>query len=224
MPPRERNDRGRYADGIPPEDVLEVFDDREDRAEPVTAGDVAEELGIARRTAHNKLNRLVERGELGTKKVGARGRVYWRPIREDREKATPSADTPPEPSPSSDPPTDQEHEPAGDTRPSPPREPASLEDVDFPAGRDREACEAAVYAARDHLAKHGPATMRELVLALIRDHPLGYDVDGALAKVEAGERYRGAWWRKVVKPGLEALEDVEAPVRGASEWTYIDYD
>jgi hypothetical protein len=46
------------------------------------------------------------------------------------------------------------------------------------------------------------------------------DVDAALAKVEAGERYRGAWWRRIVKPGLETFEDVEKPARGASEWQY----
>jgi hypothetical protein len=42
--------------------------------------DVVDELGIARRTAHNKLNALVERGELKTRKIGARGRVWWVPI------------------------------------------------------------------------------------------------------------------------------------------------
>ena len=76
---RDRNDRGRYADGIDPETVMDVFDDREDTARPVTATDVVDELGIARRTAHNKLNALVERGELDTRKIGARGRVWWVP-------------------------------------------------------------------------------------------------------------------------------------------------
>jgi hypothetical protein len=78
---RDRNDRGRYADGIDPETVMDVFDDREDTARPVTATDVVDELGIARRTAHNKLNALVERGTLDTRKVGARGRVWWIPDR-----------------------------------------------------------------------------------------------------------------------------------------------
>lgn len=47
------------------------------------------------------------------------------------------------------------------------------------------------------------------------------DVDVALEKVEAGERFRGAWWRKVVKPGLEALDDVQNPSRGGSEWSPV---
>lgn len=91
---RDRNDQGRYSDGIPPEEVLEVFDDREDRARPITATDVVDELGIARRTAHNKLKTLVERGVLDTRKVGARGRVYWIPILEGEETPTMSEGLP----------------------------------------------------------------------------------------------------------------------------------
>ena len=82
---RDRNDRGRYADGIDPETVMEVFDARDDAARPVTATDVVDELGIARRTAPNKLNALVERGTLDTRKIGARGRVWWIPDRGDAD-------------------------------------------------------------------------------------------------------------------------------------------
>ena len=82
---RDRNERGRYADGIDPETVMDVFAAREDAARPVTASDVVEELGIARRTAHNKLNALVERGTLDTRKIGARGRVWWIPDHGDTD-------------------------------------------------------------------------------------------------------------------------------------------
>jgi hypothetical protein len=92
MPPdRDRNDSGQYADGIEPETVLAVVDDREDLARPVTAGDVVDELGIARRTAHNKLGRLVERGTLDTMKIGAKARVYWRPLPADEIDSYPPA-------------------------------------------------------------------------------------------------------------------------------------
>ncbi|WP_251344415.1 hypothetical protein [Haloplanus halophilus] len=47
--------------------------------------------------------------------------------------------------------------------------------------------------------------MREIVVEVMPGHPVGYDVHGALEKVEAGDRYRWAWWRRVVKPGLKAL-------------------
>ena len=80
---RDRNERGRYNDRIDPDTVIDVFAARDDAARPVTATDVVEELGIARRTAHNKLNALVERGTLDTRKIGARGRVWWIPERED---------------------------------------------------------------------------------------------------------------------------------------------
>jgi len=90
---RDRNDHGRYADGIDPDTVMDVFDAREDAARPVTATDVVEELGIARRTAHNKLNALVERGTLDTRKIGARGRVWWIPDRQEPVESDARADT-----------------------------------------------------------------------------------------------------------------------------------
>jgi len=75
-------------------DVTEeaLVDAREDLGRPVTAGDVVDELGIARRTAHNKLGALVERGVLETRKIGARGRVWWRPIPADSVDTQPPRD------------------------------------------------------------------------------------------------------------------------------------
>ncbi len=77
---RERNEHGQYADRIPPESVLSVFEERADRARPLTANDVMDALDCSRRTAHDKLNELVEDGLLETRKVGARSRVWWIPI------------------------------------------------------------------------------------------------------------------------------------------------
>jgi len=38
------------------------------------------------------------------------------------------------------------------------------------------------------------------------DHPLGYDVPD----LQPGDRFRGAWWRRLIQPGLrDALDDVE---------------
>jgi hypothetical protein len=80
----------------------------------------------------------------------------------------------------------------------------------------------AILAARDYLEKRETATKADFVGRVMRDYPLGYDPDAALAKLEAGDRYRGAWWRKVVKPGLAALDDVEKPSEGASDWRFVD--
>jgi predicted DNA binding protein/GAF domain-containing protein len=60
-------------------DVLAVFERGEDPSRPLTAPEVAEALGCARRTAHKKLTALAERDDLSTKKVGSRGRVWWLP-------------------------------------------------------------------------------------------------------------------------------------------------
>ena len=46
---------------------------------PMTTTEAAERLDLGRRSTYNRLERLVERGELETKKVGASGRVWWRP-------------------------------------------------------------------------------------------------------------------------------------------------
>ena len=64
---------------IAPGEVLAVFERQERPGTPLTAPEVAEVLGCARRTAHEKLTRLAGDGTLATKKVGARGRVWWRP-------------------------------------------------------------------------------------------------------------------------------------------------
>jgi predicted ArsR family transcriptional regulator len=100
---------------------------------------------------------------------------------------------------------------------------APLDDVldDLPKTVDPDAAREAILAARDYLEERETATKADFVGRVMRDYPLGYDPDAALAKLEAGERFRGAWWRKVVKPGLEAFDDVEKPPRGASDWRLV---
>ncbi|MFP8955061.1 helix-turn-helix domain-containing protein (plasmid) [Natrialbaceae archaeon A-arb3/5] len=65
---------------VTPEDALEVLTDREDRAEPLTAPELAEILNCSRRTALNKLQALEEQDAVASKKVGARSRVWWVPL------------------------------------------------------------------------------------------------------------------------------------------------
>jgi len=62
-------------------DVIEVFRDRRDYAEPLTAREVAEVLGCSRRTALNRLHDLQEETDVTSKKVGGRSRVWWIPVR-----------------------------------------------------------------------------------------------------------------------------------------------
>lgn len=62
-------------------DVTDVFESREDYAEPLTASEVADDLGCSRRTALNKLHDLQDETALRSKKVGGRSRVWWIPVR-----------------------------------------------------------------------------------------------------------------------------------------------
>lgn len=59
--------------------VLEVFEREANAGTPLTTSEVADSLGCARRTAYNKLDALVERDLLRSKKVGSHGRVWWLP-------------------------------------------------------------------------------------------------------------------------------------------------
>lgn len=96
---------------------------------------------------------------------------------------------------------------------------AEAVDLPGPPEREQDALEA-IEAARALIDEHGAATKKEIVQEVMPDHPAGYDVDAALEKIEAGDRFRGAWWRRVVKPGLEELPDVDAPPIGGSDWRH----
>jgi hypothetical protein len=61
------------------EDILRVFERLDDPSEPLATSEVAEMVGCARRTAYDKLDSLTEAGHIKTKKIGAQGRVWWRP-------------------------------------------------------------------------------------------------------------------------------------------------
>lgn len=64
-------------------DVLKVFHDRDDIAEPLTADDVLErgELDCSRRTVINRLEEL-DGEEVRGKDVGRGSSVWWIPVRE----------------------------------------------------------------------------------------------------------------------------------------------
>lgn len=79
----------------------------------------------------------------------------------------------------------------------------------------------AIHAARDFLRERETATMREFVLEVMPDHPAGYDLPDLDAIRNGDKRFKGAWWRSVVKPGLKELDEVEAPDPGRSEWRWV---
>ncbi|MFU8868456.1 bacterio-opsin activator domain-containing protein [Natronococcus sp.] len=72
-------------------ETLAVFDGT---GEPRTTPEVAERLDLGRRSTYDRLDRLVERGRLETKKVGANARVWWRPVPTvDATSTTPAGET-----------------------------------------------------------------------------------------------------------------------------------
>ena len=62
------------------EETLSVF---EATAEPLTSVEVADALDLDRRAVYERLANLADDGRLETKKVGASGRVWWLPDRDD---------------------------------------------------------------------------------------------------------------------------------------------
>jgi hypothetical protein len=100
------------------------------------------------------------------------------------------------------------------------RRPPSPPQAGRPSGVDRAGRKPRLVdrRARDHRDRLSPAvesppTAPASVIKISSSPP----------QVEAeAERDRGAWWRRVAKPGLEALPDVEKPTGGRSEWRYTD--
>lgn len=199
------------------EGILRLFDETTDPV--LSTAEVADALPIGRRGVLNRLHELDDRGELEHKDVGGRNIVWWRP--ENRiasglsEITERSPDRPPETQGEGTEDTGADTSEATDNAENAELR-AELEDVEFPQGRDREKCIEAVLAARDYLQEEGKAGMRDFVREVMPDHPLGYDVP----QLEPGDRYRGAWWRRVLKPGLQALPDVEPPAPGQSKWRF----
>ena len=60
-------------------ETLDVVTATGDASEPLTTNEVTERLDVGRRSTYERLKRLVDQERLRTKKVGARGRVWWRP-------------------------------------------------------------------------------------------------------------------------------------------------
>jgi DNA-binding Lrp family transcriptional regulator len=150
MPPGGRRDEDaakRRGGHVPLEAVLEVFESRTDRARPLTAGDVMDAVGCSRRTAHNKLNELVDRGVLKTRKVGSRSRVWWIPL-----------------------PT------AGNRDAGPTEFPELLvEDVDLPGtGKTLRARQEALVAAYEYLQEHPEAKKSDFLQDVFPENPAEY--------------------------------------------------
>jgi hypothetical protein len=153
---RERNGHGQYVDRIPATDALEAFDERDDLGRPLTADDVMETLDCSRRTAHNKLNELVDEGVLETRKIGARARVWWVPIEADSDLAP------------------------GETEPATPGDAIGdvMDEIDLPgSGATLEARREALLAAYDYLIDNPSARKSDFLENVYPDHPAEFETD-----------------------------------------------
>ncbi|WP_267640740.1 ArsR family transcriptional regulator [Haloarchaeobius amylolyticus] len=200
---RDRDDDGQFADRIPLEAALAVFERQEDRARPLTASDVLEELDCSRRTVHNKLNDLVERGDLETRKVGARGRVWWRPLPVEAV---------------DDPITDARHDdsfsegatPVSDDELAayPPAVRQAITEVDIPGtGSTATARREAVLAAYDYLTENPSAKKGDFLQDVFPEHPAEFQTaDG--------------WWN-AIQPALKQLPGVDPPEERGHIWHFL---
>ena len=188
-------------------DVLDVFENRDDRAEPLTAPELAEDLNCSRRTALNKLHDLEDAGDVSSKKVGGRSKVWWVPIHDTptdagrRESDESTGDTPPTPSTGRDTAEDRDT----DTD----RLTAALDGLDTTDDR-----RAAVRACVEYLRSNGTAQKSGFVENVYPDHVAGFDTTGG-------------WWNKIGKGYLDDLADeydpVEAPPKeGSHTWRYTE--
>ncbi|WP_227377834.1 MarR family transcriptional regulator [Haladaptatus halobius] len=74
---RERDTRGQYAEETTDEDILTTI--RESEFPAVTARWVADTLGIERPSAHRRLEKLHEDGEVKRGKLSPRVVIWWIP-------------------------------------------------------------------------------------------------------------------------------------------------
>jgi GTP-sensing pleiotropic transcriptional regulator CodY len=61
--------------GVTDDEIISVFHEAEDPI--LTAGDVAEAVGVTRQSINSRLHRLNSEGRLETREVGSRARVWW---------------------------------------------------------------------------------------------------------------------------------------------------
>lgn len=202
---RDRNNHGQYADRIPAEAALEPFDERDDLGRPLTADDVMDSLGCSRRTAHNKLGELVDEGVLETRKVGARGRVWWVPIEAEptAREATDRADAePPQQAPVS-----AENTP--EDSPTALRE--AIEAVELPgSGPTLEARREALLASYRYLVDNPGARKSDFVENVYPEHPAAFETEEG-------------WWN-AIQPALKELPAVDSPEERGHIWTFLGGD
>lgn len=188
MVEKERDTSGRYSRSVDDTDVVAAVQAHD----PAATSEIAEAVGITRQGADRRLRDLRERGEVSSKKIGA-SLVWFTPRERGQQTPRESPESPPEPEPDRNlPDTPAVTSRGEDGRP--------FDHDSLPSGIEPTEAADAYHAVVEYLTEDGPAGMREIVTEVMPDHPLGYDAP----ELEPGDRYRGAWWRKVIQPSLKA--------------------
>jgi|APHM01.1.fsa_nt_gi hypothetical protein len=205
----EDNDRatdGRFTPAVSDDEIVAAVRTHD----PAGTADVADEIGMTRQGADRRLRELRDAGRVNKKKIGAS--LVWYPAETTRRAAEHTT---------IDAVDADEQGAAGDS--SAVRDAVQrVADTDgLPASVGLDDATEAVAAVVDHLREQGPASKKELVVAVMPDYPLGYDAAGACDTIEAGDRFRGAWWRRVVRPALVAVETVEPPTPGGADYEFV---
>jgi hypothetical protein len=191
---------GQFAGEVTADDVVAAV-----RAhDPAATSEIGDELGVSRQAADRRLRRLRDDGRVSSKKIGA-SLVWFMPRETGARPAHVDADAFDADDLQGDASTtlaDDAGARAGESDAGDVDRVALPDDV--PSGVDGDAARDAIDAAREFVRTDGPASAREIVAAVMPAHALGYDVP----ELEPGDRYRGAWWCRIVKPGLDGLDDV----------------
>jgi len=199
-----------------PEDVLDVFDAREDRAEPMTAPELADRLNCSRRTALNKLHTLADAGDVDNKKVGGRSKVWWVPIR-GADADTAADKTPPR---------ERREDGATSTRPEPdptPGEDTDAEHAALTGDEDlRESVRGGLMGSGDVLERRVDAILQ--MYAHLRDRGTAEkgDLLDAVDPDAVGYADRSSVWANMVKgkDTLRVLPGVRKPSPGKTTWRF----
>lgn len=213
MSTEDANDEPRVHD----EEILAVFARREDSG--LQALEVADELPLERDVLEDRLDDLYERGLLDTEDV-SRG-TLWRLAPEGEEHLPPDGevetDVEAQAAATTGPETTARQQETPSANPQPPTEEplgdADEPDVDAIAAFDppgtseqQDRRRGVVRAAYSYLRKRGSAEREDFEADVYPERPGGY------------ESASGEWWTAVVRPGLDALPDVEAE---DGEWRFV---
>ncbi len=184
----------------------------------VTAGDLADDLGVTSRHVLDLLRLLERAGDVESKDVGARAVAWWHvervtppkvPVDEHPEQTALDEDPAFEP-----PETDTRQEPTIDENEQEVNDLVDdLRALDLPGEGDLlDERINAVRVCYEYLREEGTATRSDFIEAAYEAHSAGYGSPGG-------------WWNAVGKKGLRELaerrEDVAAPSEGAHQWRYV---